>query len=97
MQIREIEVQEVLLPAEIERLIVDLYEMPARADLTSRARQIELEAMAKVLGYDAVRLKEVLKDMKGMTFFGVPDFLQKLFADLSSNSPARPGATEKHA
>lgn len=100
LQIREIEVQEVLLPAEIERLIVDLYEMPARAELTaraklneslylpqqaelsSRAKQIELEALAKVLGTDGLTLKEVLKSMKGMSFLGVPDFIQRLFTDL---------------
>lgn len=56
-----------------------------------KARQIELQGVADVLGVQAVALKEVMKEFKGSTYVGgFPKFLETLFAKTADGSDNRP-------
>lgn len=59
--------------------------LPAKAEREAAARKIQLQADADVLGADAVALREVLAGADGMSFLGVPTFLENLFARLGQN------------
>src|SRR5262249_54944440 len=55
----------------------------------ARARQIELEAVAGVLGVETVALTEVMKQFRGSTYVGgFPKFTEALFAKSTEKPPA---------
>jgi regulator of protease activity HflC (stomatin/prohibitin superfamily) len=88
LDVDRVELQEVRLPKEIHAAAVEACSvafLPAKAEREAAARKIQLETDAEVLGADAVALREVLGDADGMSFLGVPDFLQKLFGKLGQN------------
>jgi regulator of protease activity HflC (stomatin/prohibitin superfamily) len=83
-----VELQEVRLPKQIHDAAVEACAvafLPAKAEREAAARKIQLQADADVLGADAVALREVLGGADGMSFMGVPDFLDKLFGRLGDN------------
>jgi regulator of protease activity HflC (stomatin/prohibitin superfamily) len=83
VNVQRVEVQEMSLSPEIQESIDRVWRaslLPAQSEQEARARQIELQATASVLGVDAVALREVMKSMQGASFLGVPAFLETLFA-----------------
>jgi hypothetical protein len=88
LAVDRVELQEVRLPKEIHDMVVEACSasfLPAKAEREAAARRIQLEADAEVLGADAVALREVLGSADGMSFLGVPDFLENLFGRLGKN------------
>lgn len=83
--IQRVELQEVRLPPELHAAAVDACKAlfaPTKAEREASARQIMLQAEAGVLGQETVALREVLQNAPRMSFLGVPDFLQTLFAKI---------------
>ncbi len=88
LDVARVELQEVRLPKQIHSAAVEACAvafLPAKAEREAAARKIQLQADADVLGTDAVALREVLGNADGMSFLGVPDFLEKLFGRLGEN------------
>jgi len=88
LDVDRVELQEVRLPKQIHNAAVEACAvafLPAKAEREAAARKIQLQADAEVLGSDAVALREVLGEADGMSFLGVPDFLEKLFGRLGQN------------
>ncbi|HEV8000456.1 MAG TPA: hypothetical protein VGP63_11295 [Planctomycetaceae bacterium] len=102
LKVNRVEIQEVRLPQELQAALDRLFRshlLPAQSEQESRARQIELQSVANVLGVQAVALKEVMKEFKGSTYVGgFPKFLDALFAKTQADThdrPALPGPTEE--
>jgi regulator of protease activity HflC (stomatin/prohibitin superfamily)/predicted RNA-binding Zn-ribbon protein involved in translation (DUF1610 family) len=90
LKIDRVEIQEVRLPPELQQALDRLFRshlLPAQSEQEVKARQIELQGIANVLGVQAVALKEVMKEFKGTYVGGFPKFLEALF----EKSPANPG------
>lgn len=82
ISINRVEIQEVHVSAEVQEAINRVrlaFLKPVQSQQEAKARQIELEASARVLGTDAVALIEILKSIKGTSFNWPPPFLQSLF------------------
>jgi regulator of protease activity HflC (stomatin/prohibitin superfamily) len=96
IEVRQVEIQEVSLPADLQAAIDKVWEarlLPARTEQEARARQIELEKQAEVLGIEAVRANTILQNFQGSSFIGgrMPlQFIQELLA--YSKGPATSGA-----
>lgn len=88
--VERIEVQELRLPQEIQTALDNVWKaalLPAQSEQEARARQIQLQASASVLGVEAVALSEVMKSMQGSQFIGgMPAFLETLFGALGEKS-----------
>jgi regulator of protease activity HflC (stomatin/prohibitin superfamily) len=88
INIERVEVQEIRLPKDIHDAAVAACSAafsPAKAEREAAARKLQLQMEAEVLGADAVALREVLGSAEGMSFLGVPDFLENLFGKLGQN------------
>ena len=82
ININRVEIQAIRLSVEVQEAINKVwlaFLKPVQSEQESRARQIELEATARVLGTDAVALNELLKNFKGTNFTFMPPFLQTMF------------------
>lgn len=82
ISVDRVEIQEVGLAPEVQEAINRVWLAhlkPVQSEQESRARQIELEATARVLGTDATALTEIMKTLQGTTFYGIPPFMQNLF------------------
>jgi hypothetical protein len=94
LKIDRVEIQEVRLPQELQAALDRLIRshlLPAQSEQEVRARQIELQGIANVLGVQAVALKEVMKEFKGSTYVGgFPKFLETLFAKSQEELKDRP-------
>jgi regulator of protease activity HflC (stomatin/prohibitin superfamily) len=92
LEIDRVEVQEVRLPQELQEALDRLFRshlLPAQSEQESKARQIELQAVANVLGVESVALSEVMKQFRGSTYIGgFPKFVEALFAKSFANAPA---------
>jgi regulator of protease activity HflC (stomatin/prohibitin superfamily) len=81
--IQRIEIQEISLSPEIQLAIDKVWQaslLPAQTEQEAKARQIELQAVANVLGVEATALNEIMKNFQGSNFFGMPQFLESLFS-----------------
>jgi regulator of protease activity HflC (stomatin/prohibitin superfamily) len=89
LRIDRVEIQEVRLPPELQEALDRLFRshlLPAQSEQEVKARQIELQGIANVLGVQTVALKEVMKEFKGSTYVGgFPKFLETLFAKSQGN------------
>jgi hypothetical protein len=89
-----VEIQEVQLSKDIQESIDRVWKatlLPAQSKQEAEARYIqvsrELEAVKSVIGEDATRLNELLKNFRGSTFFGgMPKPLVALLSPLVSKS-----------
>jgi len=91
LAIQRVEIQEIGLSKEIQEAINKVWKaslLPAQTEQEVRARQIELEGAARVLGLDTVRMNEVLKNFQGSNFLTFPAFLDSFMSQLSG-----PGVT----
>lgn len=91
LEIQRVEIQSIRLSPEIQESIDRVWKaslLPAQTEGEARARQIELQAAASVLGVDTVALNEVLKNFKGSSFVGVPAFLGELFGKVAEKTAA---------
>jgi regulator of protease activity HflC (stomatin/prohibitin superfamily)/predicted RNA-binding Zn-ribbon protein involved in translation (DUF1610 family) len=97
LKINRVEIQEVRLPQELQEALDRLFRshlLPAQSEQEVKARQIELQGVADVLGVQAVALKEVMKEFKGSTYVGgLPKFLDALFAKTTDGLNDRPALT----
>jgi regulator of protease activity HflC (stomatin/prohibitin superfamily)/predicted RNA-binding Zn-ribbon protein involved in translation (DUF1610 family) len=97
LKIDRVEIQEVRLPQELQEALDRLFRshlLPAQSEQEAKARQIELQAVANVLGVQAVALKEVMKEFKGSTYVGgFPKFLETLFAKSQTGNESQPALT----
>ena len=87
--INRVEIQEVRLPIEVQQSVNKVWMAflkPIQSEQEARARQIELETAAKVLGTDVVALNELLKNFQGSTFYTLPPFLQSMFGMLEAKA-----------
>jgi len=85
--IQRIEIQEISLSPEIQEAIDKVWKaslLPAQTEQEARARQIELQAVANVLGVEATALNEIMKNFQGSNFWGMPQFLESLFAKVNT-------------
>jgi regulator of protease activity HflC (stomatin/prohibitin superfamily) len=83
LEVQRVEIQSIRLAPEIQEAIDRVWKaslLPAQSEGEARARQIELQAAAAVLGVDTVALNEVMKNFQGSSFFGMPAFLESLFS-----------------
>jgi len=98
LKIDRVEIQEVRLPQELQAALDRLFRshlLPAQSEQEVKARQIELQGVANVLGVQAVALKEVMKEFKGSTYVGgFPKFLETLFAKSQEELKERPALPE---
>jgi hypothetical protein len=91
---QRVEIQEVQLPKDIQESIDRVWKaslLPAQSKQEAEARFIqvsrELEAVKSVIGEDATRLNELLKNFRGSTFFGgMPKPLAALLSPFVSKS-----------
>jgi len=82
ISINRVEIQEIRPSLEVQEAINKVwiaFLKPVQTEQEARARQIELEAEAKVLGTDGVTLNEILKNFRNTDFYFIPPFLQSLF------------------
>jgi len=89
ININRIEIQAIRLSAEVQQAIDKVwlaFLKPVQSEQEARARQIELEATARVLGTDAVALNELLKNFQGSNFMFLPPFLQTMFGMVDSKT-----------
>ncbi len=89
ININRIEIQAIRLSAEVQQAIDKVwlaFLKPVQSEQEARARQIELEATARVLGTDAVALNELLKNFQGSNFAFMPPFLQTMFGIVDSKT-----------
>ncbi len=80
--INRVEIQEIRLAPEVQEAIDKVrlaFLKPVQSEQEARARQIELEATASVLGTSAVALTEIFKQLGGTNMYMVPPFFQNLF------------------
>ncbi|HEX5152562.1 MAG TPA: SPFH domain-containing protein [Parafilimonas sp.] len=108
--VNRVEIQAIRLSAEVQQAIDNVWLAhlkPVQTEQEARARKIELEALASVLGTDAVALNELLKNFEGsnFSFFQPPAFLQTMFGMINTktqkmqnpnSSPSLPGGKEKN-
>ncbi len=88
LDVDRVELQEVMLPEEIHAAAVEACSvafLPAKAEREAAARKIQLQADVDMLGSDAVAIREVLGNAEGMSFLGVPDFLDTLFSRIGKD------------
>jgi len=93
LEIQRVVVQEIGLSPEIQQAIDKVWKaslLPAQSEQEARARQIELQAVAQVLGVDTVGLNELLKNFQGSTFYAWPAFLESLFGKVARKTDAAP-------
>ncbi len=86
--IQRIEIQEIGLSPEIQTAIDKVWKstlLPAQTEQEAKARKIELQAVSDVLGVEATRLNEVMRNFHGTSFYGMPQFLESLFNNLANN------------
>lgn len=91
ISIDRVEIQEVRMPVEVQKAVNRVWTAflkPVQTEQEARARQIELQAAADVLGADAVALNELLKNFQGSDFYTVPPFLQTMFGMVDSKAQA---------
>jgi regulator of protease activity HflC (stomatin/prohibitin superfamily) len=92
LEVERVEIQEVRLPQHLQDALDRLFRshlLPAQSEQEARARQIELEAVAGVLGVETVALTEVMKQFRGSTYVGgFPKFIEALFAKSTEKPPA---------
>jgi regulator of protease activity HflC (stomatin/prohibitin superfamily) len=84
--IQRVEIQEIGLSKEIQDAINKVWKaslLPAQTEQEVRARQIELEGAASVLGIDTVRMNEVMKNFSGSSFMTFPAFLDSFMSQLT--------------
>jgi regulator of protease activity HflC (stomatin/prohibitin superfamily) len=91
ISIDRVEIQAIQLSVEVQKAIDKVwlaFLKPVQSEQEARARQIELEASARVLGADAVALIESLKSLKGsnMHLFQAPPFLQTMFGMIDTKA-----------
>jgi regulator of protease activity HflC (stomatin/prohibitin superfamily) len=82
INVNRVEIQAIRLSAEVQQAIDKVwlaFLKPVQSEQEARARQIELEATARVLGTDAVALNELIKNFQGSSFTFLPPFLQTMF------------------
>jgi regulator of protease activity HflC (stomatin/prohibitin superfamily) len=97
--IQRVEIQEIGLSKEIQEAINKVWKaslLPAQSEQEVRARQIELQGAAAVLGIDTVRMNEVLKNFQGSTFLTFPAFLDSFMSQLSGGVKPRLPDTQAH-
>jgi regulator of protease activity HflC (stomatin/prohibitin superfamily) len=73
LEVDRVEVQEVRLPQELQEALDRLFRahlLPAQSEQEARARQIELQGVAEVLGVETGALTEVMKQFRGSTYIG---------------------------
>jgi regulator of protease activity HflC (stomatin/prohibitin superfamily) len=99
LEVERVEVQEVQLPAGIQEAVDAVWvasTLPAKSEQEARARQIQLEAVAQVVGVEAAAVNEIVKNLPANGFFANPvELLQQIFARVQPQSqpPAPPPAS----
>jgi regulator of protease activity HflC (stomatin/prohibitin superfamily) len=98
LEINRIEVQEAQLPTEIQAAIDRVWKatlLPAQTSQEARARyhqiKAELEAVKEVIGGDAAAVDHILKNVRGMKFYGglsepIEELLAGLFRKVQQDS-----------
>lgn len=89
IELQRVEIQEIALSSEIQQAIDKVWKaslLPAQTEQEARARKIELQAVASVLGVEATALNELMQNFQGSNFYGFPQFLENLFAKVASGS-----------
>lgn len=87
LAIQRVEIQDIGLASEIQEAVNRVWKaslLPAQTEQEMRARQIELQRAAEVLGVDAVVMNEVLKNFQGASFLNFPAFLENLMSSLGT-------------
>jgi regulator of protease activity HflC (stomatin/prohibitin superfamily) len=101
IELQRVEIQEVSLSKEIQEAIDKVWRaslLPAQSEQEAKARQIQLQAVANVIGVDATAMTEILKNLNGTSFYGIPPFLEAMFQRLTPQSPVqRPALPDKSA
>jgi regulator of protease activity HflC (stomatin/prohibitin superfamily) len=94
LEIDRVEIQEVRLPEDIQEAVDRVFKatlLPAQTEQEARARQIDLQAAASVLGVETVALTEVMKNFKGSQFIGgLPRFIEALFTKAAESHREEP-------
>ena len=89
IEVQRVEIQEIGLSDEIQAAIDRVWKaslLPAQTEQEAKARQIELQSVANVLGVDTVALNEIMKNFQGSSFLGVPAFLENLLGRVSDKT-----------
>jgi regulator of protease activity HflC (stomatin/prohibitin superfamily) len=89
IEVQRVEIQEIGLSDEIQAAIDRVWKaslLPAQTEQEAKARQIELQAVANVLGVDTVALNEIMKNFQGSSFMGVPAFIETLMGRVSDKT-----------
>ena len=89
IEVQRVEIQEIGLSDEIQAAIDRVWKatlLPAQTEQEAKARQIELQSVANVLGVDTVALNEIMKNFQGSSFLGVPSFLENLLGRVSDKT-----------
>jgi regulator of protease activity HflC (stomatin/prohibitin superfamily) len=89
IEVQRVEIQEIGLSDEIQAAIDRVWKaslLPAQTEQEAKARQIELQAVANVLGVDTVALNEIMKNFQGASFMGVPAFFETLMGRVSDKT-----------
>lgn len=85
LTIQRLEIQDIGLANEIQEAVNRVWKaslLPAQTEQEMKARQIELQRAAEVLGIDAVVMNEVLKNFQGASFLNFPQFLETFMSSL---------------
>lgn len=94
LEVERVEVQEVQLPAGIQEAVDAVWiasTLPAKSEQEARARQIQLQAVAQVVGVEATAVNEIVKNLPSNSFFANPvELLQQIFARVQPQPPAPP-------
>lgn len=91
LTIQRLEIQDIGLANEIQEAVNRVWKaslLPAQTEQEMKARQIELQRAADVLGIDAVRMNEMLKNFQGASFLNFPQFLETFMSSLGGNIAA---------
>jgi hypothetical protein len=98
LEINRIEVQDVQLPGGIQEAIDRVWKatlLPAQTSQEAHARykqiKAELEAVKDVLGVDNAAIDHILKNVRGMKFYGgLPEPIEQLLASLFRRAQQEP-------
>jgi regulator of protease activity HflC (stomatin/prohibitin superfamily) len=86
--IQQIEIQEISFAVEIQQAIDKVWKaslLPAQTEQEAKARQIELQAVANVLGKDAAAINEIMKNFQGSNFYSMPQFVDQMFSKMNTS------------
>ena len=92
VEVQRVEVKEVSISRDIQEAIDKVWKaalLPAQTEQEARAKQIELQSLANVIGIDNVAMNELLKNFQGSNFYSPPPFIDVITQKMHNSSPSQ--------